>query len=134
MRALTIGGAALNQTPIDWVNNVDNILLAVDMARKQGIDVLCLPELCITGYGCEDLRSMPVLSWRRIHGLLDTLDVLTETVAGMTAEAALTGSRRTALQAFLLDPFVSSKLTIEETENLLNEMLSTHAGYLPQFK
>lgn len=55
-------------------------------------------------------------------------------VQKLTAEAARTGSRRTALQAFLLDPFVSSKLTIEETENLLNEMLAAHAGYLPQFK
>jgi NAD+ synthase (glutamine-hydrolysing) len=55
MRELTIGGAALNQTPIDWDNNLENIRQAIEGARQRGIDVLCLPELCITGYGCEDL-------------------------------------------------------------------------------
>jgi len=55
-------------------------------------------------------------------------------VQKLTAEAALTGSRRTALQAFLLDPFISSKLTIEETENLLDDMLAAHEGDLPQFR
>ncbi|MDF2455619.1 MAG: glutamine-dependent synthetase [Cytophagaceae bacterium] len=55
MSFLRIGGAALNQTPIDWDNNRNNILQALDMARKDAVKVLCLPELCITGYGCEDL-------------------------------------------------------------------------------
>jgi NAD+ synthase (glutamine-hydrolysing) len=55
MGFLKIGGAALNQTPIDWSNNSKNIIDAIEEAKKQKIKILCLPELCITGYGCEDL-------------------------------------------------------------------------------
>jgi alpha-galactosidase len=52
----------------------------------------------------------------------------------LTVEAALTGDRRIALQAFELDPFVASRLTINETAKLLDEMLSAHAAHLPQFQ
>ncbi|MEM6842008.1 MAG: NAD(+) synthase [Bacteroidota bacterium] len=52
---LTVAGAALNQTPIDWEGNLSRILTTIEMAREKSVDILCLPELCITGYGCEDL-------------------------------------------------------------------------------
>ena len=52
---LKLAGACLNQTPIDWENNIANIKRAIGDAKKEGVDILCLPELCITGYGCEDL-------------------------------------------------------------------------------
>lgn len=52
---MKIGGAALNQTPLDWENNFGNIVEAIEQAKNEGIDLLCLPELCITGYGCEDV-------------------------------------------------------------------------------
>ncbi len=52
---LTIAGAALNQTPIDWEHNTSNILRAIHSAEKLKADLLCLPELCLSGYGCEDL-------------------------------------------------------------------------------
>ncbi len=51
---LRIAGAALNQTPLDWEGNMHNICLALQEARKQQAHLLVLPELCITGYGCED--------------------------------------------------------------------------------
>ena len=52
---IKIGGASLNQTPIDWIGNLDNIIKAIEQARSEGVEILCLPELSITGYGCEDL-------------------------------------------------------------------------------
>ncbi len=55
MTKLKIAGAALNQTPLDWDNNLNNIKAAIQMAQSEGVDILCLPELCITGYGSEDL-------------------------------------------------------------------------------
>lgn len=55
MTRLKIGGATLNQTPLDWENNLKNIQDAIEQAKEQTVDVLCLPELCITGYGCEDM-------------------------------------------------------------------------------
>ncbi len=55
MSKLTIGGATLNQTPLDWEGNLSNILEAIDSGRSLGITLLNFPELCITGYGCEDM-------------------------------------------------------------------------------
>ncbi|WP_370089605.1 NAD(+) synthase [Ekhidna sp.] len=54
-RKLKLAGACLNQTPIDWENNLRNIRSAIETAKKESVDILCLPELCVTGYGCEDL-------------------------------------------------------------------------------
>ena len=53
-RFLKIGGAALNQTPLDWVGNRSRIVQAIRRARDEGVQVLVLPELAISGYGCED--------------------------------------------------------------------------------
>ncbi|MGI4834791.1 MAG: NAD(+) synthase [Janthinobacterium lividum] len=52
---MRIAGAALNQIPFDWENNLRNIGAAIEQAKAAGVELLCLPELCLTGYGCEDL-------------------------------------------------------------------------------
>jgi NAD+ synthase (glutamine-hydrolysing) len=52
---MRLAGAALNQIPIDWQNNLRNIQTAIEQAKQAGVELLCLPELCLTGYGCEDL-------------------------------------------------------------------------------
>lgn len=54
MHLIRVAGAALNQTPLDWDGNRDRILAAIGRARATGVSILCLPELCISGYGCED--------------------------------------------------------------------------------
>lgn len=54
MKTIRVGAAALNQTPLDWDGNEANIRDAIREARGRGVGLLCLPELCITGYGCED--------------------------------------------------------------------------------
>jgi NAD+ synthase (glutamine-hydrolysing) len=59
MQLIRIGAAALNQTPLDWDGNRDRILAAIAAARAEGVSILCLPELCITGYGCEDAFLAP---------------------------------------------------------------------------
>ncbi len=51
---IKVAAAAVNQTPLDWDGNQRNILDAIAAARADQVSVLCLPELCITGYGCED--------------------------------------------------------------------------------
>lgn len=55
MRYLNIAAVALNQTPLDWGHNEFNILAAIEEARQQDVTLLGCPELCITGYGCEDM-------------------------------------------------------------------------------
>ena len=55
MSKLVIGGATLNQIPLDWLGNLKNIKDALSAAREQKVQILNLPELCIPGYGCEDM-------------------------------------------------------------------------------
>jgi NAD+ synthase (glutamine-hydrolysing) len=38
-----------------WDTNLRHIRAALTAARNAGVSILCLPELCITGYGCEDM-------------------------------------------------------------------------------
>src|SRR5258706_5171637 len=59
MRLLRVAAATLNQTPLDWDNNRANVIAAIEEARAAGVSVLCLPELCLTGYGCEDAFLSP---------------------------------------------------------------------------
>ncbi len=54
MKLVKVAAAVLNQTPLDWTGNRERILQALQQARKQRASVVCLPELCLTGYGCED--------------------------------------------------------------------------------
>ena len=54
MRFVRVAAAALNQTPLDWDANLQNIIEAIELARSSNAQMLCLPELSITGYGCED--------------------------------------------------------------------------------
>lgn len=54
MRFVIVAAAALNQTPLDWAHNRNNIISAIKQAQKLGAQLLCCPELAITGYGCED--------------------------------------------------------------------------------
>ena len=63
---MKIAGAALNQTPLDWNNNLRNILDAIALAQSKKVDVLCLPELVITGYGCEDMFLHPWVAERSL--------------------------------------------------------------------
>ena len=55
MATYRIGTATVNQTPLDWQGNINRLKMAICQARSQGIQILCLPELSVTGYGCEDL-------------------------------------------------------------------------------
>jgi NAD+ synthase (glutamine-hydrolysing) len=54
-QAMRLAGAALNQIPFDWEHNLRNISTAIEQAKADGVELLCLPELCLTGYNCEDL-------------------------------------------------------------------------------
>ncbi|MDQ3394623.1 MAG: NAD+ synthetase [Bacteroidota bacterium] len=74
MSITRIAGAALNQTPLDWDNNISNIIEAIEEARLQKVEILCLPELCISGYGCEDLF---LSSWLPLKSI-SFLDIIAE--------------------------------------------------------
>lgn len=59
MNLIKVAGAALNQTPLDWEGNKARVLRAIEEARRLRASVLCLTELCISGYGCEDAFHSP---------------------------------------------------------------------------
>ena len=80
MRLVKVGAASLNQTPFDWDNNQANILEAIDAAKADGVAVLCLPELCICGYGCEDAFHSPGLR-RMARKVLDDIVPATNGIA-----------------------------------------------------
>lgn len=59
---MKIAGASLNQTPLDWTGNTSRIIAAIGEARQRNADMLCLQELAITAYGCDDLLLSDWLS------------------------------------------------------------------------
>src|SRR5690606_3265010 len=59
VKLIKVAAAILNQTPLDWAGNRERILRAIAEAKAQEVGILCLPELCITGYGCEDAFHSP---------------------------------------------------------------------------
>ena len=81
----------------------------------------------VNGYGVHPMRMDPLPEPLAVH--------LRQHIAvqELTAEAALTGDRRLALQTFLEDLHVQAHLTPEEAGKLLAEMLTAHKAYLPQF-
>lgn len=54
MKLIKVGAGVLNQTPRDWKGNMVNIRRILRIAANQGVTILCLPEMTITGYGLED--------------------------------------------------------------------------------
>ncbi|MGI9456455.1 MAG: nitrilase-related carbon-nitrogen hydrolase, partial [Aeoliella sp.] len=55
MHNIRIAAASVNQTPLDWQGNRHRLEATIGSARDAGAQLLCLPELAITGYGCEDM-------------------------------------------------------------------------------
>lgn len=80
MHLLRIAGATLNQTPLDFGGNTDRIRAMIGAARDAGVELLCLPELTITGYGCEDA----FYSLETAARAADALQALLPETAGMT--------------------------------------------------
>ncbi len=73
MRYVRVAAAVLNQTPLDWDGNRERIVAAVREAREQDVSILCLPEMCVPGYGCEDAFHSPSteeMSWEVLGEIL----------------------------------------------------------------
>jgi NAD+ synthase (glutamine-hydrolysing) len=85
VRLLKVAAAALNQTPLAWAANRDNIRAAIERARGEGVGILCLPELCISGYGCEDAFLAPFVR----ETALDVLHELLPETRGIVVSLGL---------------------------------------------
>lgn len=73
MRKLRIGGGTINTIPLDWHNNLEKIISVIREAKNQNVELLCFPELCISGYGCEDLFVSNWVPEKSIKKLLELL-------------------------------------------------------------
>jgi NAD+ synthase (glutamine-hydrolysing) len=80
---MKIAGATLNQIPLDWRGNTQNILEALAEAEKNGVELLCFPELSISGYGCEDV-FLSNWMWEK------ALKTLTENILPLAPKLAFT--------------------------------------------
>lgn len=69
MKTIHVAAGSVNQTPLDWEGNLARLIAVVNEARRGGVQMLCLPELAITGYGCEDAFLMPNTQERAEHAL-----------------------------------------------------------------
>lgn len=73
MRTVKVAAASVNQVPLDWDGNRERLAAAIADARAAGVGVLCLPEMCLTGYGCEDAfhaRYVVDTAWTELARLL----------------------------------------------------------------
>ncbi|MEM9409909.1 MAG: nitrilase-related carbon-nitrogen hydrolase, partial [Planctomycetota bacterium] len=59
MKLIKVAAGVLNQTPLAWKQNAQRIIRSIQQAKQNQVSVLCLPELCISGYGCEDAFYAP---------------------------------------------------------------------------
>lgn len=78
---LRVGMAQLNLTVGDLEGNTRRICESIDRAKDLVVDVVCFPELSITGYPPEDLVFKPDF----VRSNLAALEEITRRTAGITA-------------------------------------------------
>ena len=66
---MRVSVASLNTTPLDWSGNLELCRKAIADARLAGSQLLLLPELCLSGYGCEDAFLAPWVARRALAQL-----------------------------------------------------------------
>ncbi|PQA60341.1 NAD(+) synthase [Siphonobacter curvatus] len=62
MKLIKLAAGVVNTIPLDWNGNLQNILSCIEEARNQEVTLLCLPELSLSGYGCEDMFYAPYVA------------------------------------------------------------------------
>jgi NAD+ synthase (glutamine-hydrolysing) len=80
-RVLRIGLAQINPTVGDLWGNSKLIVNWIGRARDQAVDIVCFPELALTGYPPEDLVLKPAF----VRDNLKQLDVVAQATKGISA-------------------------------------------------
>ena len=86
MLNIHLGAAVLNLTPLAWDHNASLIVTAIREARNRGVTLLCLPEMCLTGYNCQDAFHSPSVHRQALETLMR--DIVPET-RGITVSVGL---------------------------------------------
>jgi len=93
MQLIRVAAVDLNQIPLAWEHNKQNILGALEDARQQGATIVCFPELCIPGYNCDD-------AFYAIHTIRRSWEILEEIIPhtqGMVVSLGLPTQFKNAL-------------------------------------
>lgn len=78
---IIVGVATINQFILDYENNRNNIIRAIDIASKQNVKVLGFPELAICGYSCQDHffeRELFVMSYYMLRDIVSKTKEMTQ--------------------------------------------------------
>jgi len=93
MKLLKIAAGVVNTLPMAWEHNRRIIIDAIEDARRQQVSLLCLPELCITGYGCEDMFFSQDLLDQARQSLLDIVPHTGDIVVALSLPLRLANNR-----------------------------------------
>ncbi len=80
MKIIHVAAGSVNQTPLDWQGNLTRLAAVITEAKQEGVQMLCLPELALTGYGCEDAFLMPNTIERVEEMLIKLVDYTSDIV------------------------------------------------------
>jgi alpha-galactosidase len=89
-------------------------------------------DAVVETYGVIDSTGAHALTYGKVPAGLQNILEHHVRQQEMTIEAAMVGSRETALQVLLNDP-LSSRLTIPQAKQMLDELLEANKQYLPKF-
>ncbi|PKA12589.1 NAD(+) synthase [Leptospira meyeri] len=78
MPKIKIAAVTLNTTPLDFLGNYDSIKKAIENPEATDADCILFPELCISGYGCEDAFYKPFV-WNRSEEIIEKLKAVSKT-------------------------------------------------------
>ncbi|TGL90884.1 NAD(+) synthase [Leptospira congkakensis] len=77
MPKIKIAAVTLNTTPLDFLGNYESILQAIKSPETNEADCILFPELCISGYGCEDAFYKPYV-WTRSEEIIKELKTVSK--------------------------------------------------------
>lgn len=73
MELVNLTSVSINQTPMDWKGNASRIIRAMTTAYEEhNSQVIVFPELCVSGYGCEDSffsKKLLDKSWESLEAI-----------------------------------------------------------------
>ena len=82
---ISVAAVSIATTPMDWGRNLALIRAGITAAQSTNSQLVVFPELCITGYGCEDRFISQDLQQRA----LNTLGQLLPETAGLVVAVGL---------------------------------------------
>lgn len=124
---------------VSW-QTIDIIRSLIDNGNRYILSVNIPNDGCIPNISAQAIVEVPaIVGADRIYGLrtaalppaIAALAELQVRIMDLAVEAAVTGDRRTALEALMIDPLVPDPQT---ADRILEEMLVLQAELLPQFR